>query len=386
MNMKRNLAFLIMLALAVSLGAAAAHAEAAADAAAAILDRGIERMEVQDYAGALAHFDEALAQGGDTAELHYYRGLALNRLYRHEEAEQSYGKAVELEPENARYLNEYGMTMVFFTGKLQDAYEAIEKAAELEPLNGEYIGDRGFALYLLNRYDEALVELERAIELAPDYDNAYYFAAIVQYELGAFQEAAGYCEEYLARVPIADEMRILLGDALFEMGRYTEALAAYDQAIAEGRLAAGDIVNYTSAEAQAEKPPLLQTYRLNDETVPSIDSIVGFRQISNTEAGFSISRGGPFVKVNYQSETVPADLLAYADALINGGWAAVAPEGDDSGGAIRLATESAQGGKVLTVTCEYGAGTYSILSQSGSGTLRRYADDDGNMMGEILPN
>ena len=360
--MKRTGIFFMVLALAASFGAVAAHAEVFSHPA-GVYDRGMELIEAQDYAGALAHFDAAIAENGSVAEFYYYRGLALSQLSRNEEAEQAYAKAVELEPENARYLIEYGMTMAFFAGKYQDAYEAVDMAVSLEPLNGEYAGDRGFVLYLLNRHDEALVELERAIELDPDYDNAYYFAAIVQHELGAFEEAVRYCEEYLARVPIADEMRLMLGDMQFELGRFTEALAAYDQAIASGRITAEDIVNYAAAEGQAEKPPALQTYYLDDETIPSIDAIVGYRVIVSTEAGFSISQGGPFVKVNYQSDSVLADLQAYTNALIDNGWAATVLSGDDSGGTIRLAIESTQDEKLLMITGEYTAGTYSILAK-----------------------
>jgi len=382
--MKRNLAFFVVMVLVVSLSAVAAHADAATDATTAVLDRGIELIEAQDYAGALVLFDEAIAESGDVAEFHFYRGWALNGLFRYEEAEQAYAKAVNLEPDNARYLLEYGMTMAFFAGKFQDAYEAVDKAVALEPHNGEYIGDRGFVLYCLSRLDEALADLERSIELEPDYDNAYYFAAIVQYELGVFEEAVRYSKEYLARVPIADEVRILLGDAQFELGNYAEALVAYDETISGSGITAEDIVNYTAAKEQAVKPPALQTYSIDKETIPSIDSIVGFREIVNTEAGFSISLGGSFVVVNYRSASVQADLQAYIDLLIDSGWACTAMEGDVSGGTIQLAHEATQDGKLLIVTCEYTAHAYSIRTHSADAALKRNTDDAGNKWGEII--
>jgi len=207
--------------------------------AAAVPDRGVELMEAQDYTGALAYFDAAIAENGGAAGFHYYRGQALINLYRNEEAELAFAKAVELAPENARYLDEYGTSLIY-AGKYLDAYEAIDKAVTLEPLNGEYIGDRGHVLYLLDRPGEALPELERAIELAPDYVNAYYFAAIIQKQLGAFEQAAGYCEAYLEKVPVADEMWLMLGDARMALGHYAEALAAYDGAIANGYFTAED--------------------------------------------------------------------------------------------------------------------------------------------------
>ncbi|MCL1854713.1 MAG: tetratricopeptide repeat protein [Clostridia bacterium] len=215
-----------------------------------LLARGQALLDAEAYEEALALFDEAAAESGDAAECHYYRGLALAHLLRDEEAERAFSNAVRIDPENARYLDEYGSSMIY-TGKVQDAYEAIDKAVTLEPLNGEYRGDRGFVLFLLNRPDEALADLEQAIQLAPDYANAYYFAAIIQQERGALEEVASHCEAYLARVPIADEVWLMLGDARMEQGRYTEALAAYDGAVANGYYVASDIANYAEAKEKA---------------------------------------------------------------------------------------------------------------------------------------
>ncbi|MCL2867410.1 MAG: hypothetical protein FWF47_06590 [Clostridia bacterium] len=141
-------------------------------------------------------------------------------------------------------------------------------------------------------------------------------------------------------------------------------------------LAAEDIANYADAADRAEKPPALQTYNINEEAIPSIDAIVGFRVITNTEAGFSFSLGGSFVKVHYQSGSVSADLQAYTEALIDKGRAAIMPQDADIGDTFRLAAESAADGKLLVVTCQFNEDTYSILSHQINGTLRRYTDDD----------
>jgi tetratricopeptide (TPR) repeat protein len=211
-----------------------------------IINHGMELMEAQDYDNMLVHFDAAIAENAVVAEYHYWRGYVLRHISRYEEAEHAFATAIEIEPDNASYWDEYGFTMLY-AGKYQEAYEAIDKAVTLEPSNGEYIGDRGYALFLLDRHEDALADLERAIEMAPDYENAYYFAVIIQSELGAFEEVVRLCKEFLARVPDDHYMWFLLGDAYFELGNYVEALAEYDRLIATGYYSAEDIANYAAA-------------------------------------------------------------------------------------------------------------------------------------------
>jgi hypothetical protein len=232
--------------------------------------------------------------------------------------------------------------------------------------------------------------LERAIELAPDYENAYYFAAIIEYELGAFEEVARYCEAYLERVPFADEARLMLGDAQFELGHFAEALAVYDRVIANGSFAEEDIENYAFAKARAAATESAGTqteqqnnYMLGDESVPSIESVVGSREMSSNFS-FGFDSSGSYLAVNYLSASVFADLQAYIEALIDSGWSATEMSGNDTDGVIQLATDSSQEGKVLAMTAEYTTGAYSIKVQITDGTLRRFTDNNGNKWGEIL--
>lgn len=134
-------------------------------------------------------------------------------------------------------------------------------------------------------------------------------------------------------------------------------------------------------QAVFEKLPALQAYTLDDESVPSIDSVVGFREITNSEAG--ISWGKPYVQIFYQSNTVMEDLEAYADFLINNNWVIIGMEGEAAGGKAQFAAESAMDGKLLLITAEFDTSSYSILVQRAGGTLTRYTEETGSGMGEV---
>lgn len=128
-----------------------------------------------------------------------------------------------------------------------------------------------------------------------------------------------------------------------------------------------------------EKPPALQTYAVDGESVPSIDSIVGFREITDTETG--VTGGNPYVSVSYQTAGAFADIQAYIDFLLNSGWAVTGLAGDDSDGMVQVATESGETGKLLMITADFTTDTYSILLRKTDGTLTRHTD--GSELGEV---
>jgi tetratricopeptide (TPR) repeat protein len=225
----------------------------------AAFKRGMELMDAEDYEGALALLNTAIAKNADVAEYHFNRGEALSSLDKFAESEQAYAKAVQLEPDNANYLCEYGYLMAWYNGKFQEGYEVLDQAVALEPSNGIYISVRGVLLNYLGRPLDALNEIERGIELEPDFVNAYFYAALVHYySLYEYEEAARYCEEFIRRAggeAWGGEAWRILGGAQYYLDNYAEALASFDKAIAVGYITAEDILIYDAAKRQAEAVP-----------------------------------------------------------------------------------------------------------------------------------
>ncbi len=62
----------------------------------------------------------------------------------------------------------------YHLGKYQDAIEDLDKAIELDPkLKNAYYG-RGDVKYALGNFQDAIEDYNKAIELMPDYAKAYY--------------------------------------------------------------------------------------------------------------------------------------------------------------------------------------------------------------------
>ena len=130
------------------------------------------------------------------AEQRYTEGVDAHDAERLEEAVTLYTEAIELDPELVEaYSNRsaaYGGL-----GRWDEALDDATRAVELEPtdvtvLAGAHL-NRGASYGALGRWDEALDDATKAIELEPNDEsllaNAYFVRAIAGAELGRDEEA-----------------------------------------------------------------------------------------------------------------------------------------------------------------------------------------------------
>jgi predicted Zn-dependent protease len=80
-------------------------------------------------------------------------------------AEAAARDALRIEPDNARALNFLGYLMADHDRRLPEAMELIRRALAAEPDNGAFVDSMGWLLFRMGRFDDARVQLERAVEL-----------------------------------------------------------------------------------------------------------------------------------------------------------------------------------------------------------------------------
>ena len=97
------------------------------------------------------------------------------------------------DPAKSRILMDEGNRLMMNYGKFDEAIDAFDKAIKYDKSNCEAYYLRGCAKINAKRYKEALVDLERAIELKPDYADAYFNMGRVYYIL---QDEDKACEYY----------------------------------------------------------------------------------------------------------------------------------------------------------------------------------------------
>ena len=123
--------------------------------------------KARDYALRAVALDETLA--------HAHTALATVRFYgdwNWAEADREYQRALQLNPGDAEA---HRMYSVFLTamGRADDAWTQILAAQNLDPLSNDNNTTAGWDLYCARRYDQALQQCQRALELTLNDENVH---------------------------------------------------------------------------------------------------------------------------------------------------------------------------------------------------------------------
>lgn len=122
---------------------------------------------------AKAAVKKALELDNNLSEAYAVRAL-VNLTYDYDltAAEINIKRAIQLQPNSdlAHWVN--SLTMAY-TGRFEDALKEIEAAQTIAPGSAMYERDRGRVLFYARRYDEAIVQLKRTLELKEDSVSAW---------------------------------------------------------------------------------------------------------------------------------------------------------------------------------------------------------------------
>lgn len=130
----------------------------------------------------------------ERASAHYNLGLAYTVSARIRQAEQSYLRAVELDPTMVQaWVNLGGVRMMHWN--FQGCLEANQKAAEINPDSAQIHFNMGQAYLYLNDPTNLLECSKRVLELERNHPAAHYFASVAYLAL----EDHGAAERHLAR-------------------------------------------------------------------------------------------------------------------------------------------------------------------------------------------
>ena len=120
---------------------------------------------------------------------------------------------------------------LYETGDFEAAIAAWDKAIELKPDYHQAWGNRGLGLKNLGRYEEAIASYDRAIELKPDFHKAYYNRGLALDELGRYEEAVAAYERVSELKPDFHKAWYSCGNSLDALEKSEAAIACYDRAI-----------------------------------------------------------------------------------------------------------------------------------------------------------
>ena len=188
---------------------------------------------MEDYQGALRDCNAAIERNPFSPGCYYARGYIYRQLNRLEEAEADYTEALRFSPENRTYMLLRADTraqMKHYDAALEDisqmlkrepqsasvwgekghisilkkdtltALEAFEKASQYDKTNPAVWSALGVTNLMLNREDEAYVQLTQAINLGSKWAGDYINRGIIHYHRHNYR---GALSDYDQAVKIA---------------------------------------------------------------------------------------------------------------------------------------------------------------------------------------
>ncbi len=240
-------------------------------------------------AGALERIDEALALNPRMVDAHLWRGMALQRLQRLEEAAASYREALRLNPQHVDALNNLG-TVLTSEGNFAEAAKLHETAIRLKPDRAHSHYSLGVALQRQGLLEAAVEKFERAIALKPEHVDAHNNLGVLLIDLRRSDEALEQLRRAVELDPRRAETYLNLGKALHNLGRFRETEAALREALE---------LYPEFAEARTALADILQTLGRNDEAIEHL------RYARETRPDYLSAGSNLAMKLSYQANVTP---------------------------------------------------------------------------------
>ena len=161
---------------------------------------------LERYDDALIYYNNYVEFRPDNEGASLGRAELLLRMNRLPDAILEYRRAVKRWPDSAMSLNAFGYTLADRTDEYREAEKLIRKALKLEPESAAIIDSMGWVLFKLGRYDEALIELDRAYRKLDDHEVAAHIVDVLD-ALGRNDEALELLQSAESRHPDSDLLK-----------------------------------------------------------------------------------------------------------------------------------------------------------------------------------
>ena len=191
---------------------------------------GKRKLKQEDYQGAIAEFDKALAANPNDINSLYARSLANFDLQNFTAAISDLDRVIELNPNDAVAYYSRGNSY----DSLEDYQSAIadlDEAIRLDPQFASAYNNRGSSYYNLGDYQNAIADLDEAIRLNPQFAVAYSNRGNSYRSLGDYQNAIADYDEAIRLNPQLALAYNNRGSSYYNLGDYQNAIANYDEAI-----------------------------------------------------------------------------------------------------------------------------------------------------------
>jgi TolB-like protein/Tfp pilus assembly protein PilF len=169
-----------------------------------------------------------------SSEGHTALGMVTLFDFKFAPSEQEFRRAIELNPNYATAHHWFGNSLLVTLGRFEEAIKEGRRAIELDPLSLIINADLGSTLMIARRYDEAIAQLRKTLALDGNFAYARWNLGEALYLKG---DLAAAIAEYEKASALDDDPEILalLGRAYAEAGKRDKALELLERLKTLGR-------------------------------------------------------------------------------------------------------------------------------------------------------
>jgi len=139
---------------------------------------------------------KALELDASSAEGHTARAIALCQLWKWNEAEQEFQRALALNPNSSNTHYFYAMEFLVSQKRLDQALEELRTAMSLDPLSPILNTNYASVLTMAHRYEDSLAQFQKALLADPGFKPAHYKLSLLYATTGHFGEAVSEFQKY----------------------------------------------------------------------------------------------------------------------------------------------------------------------------------------------
>ncbi len=164
------------------------------------LFNGLANMQLEEYDAAASSLEYGLAMtvGDDELREDFITMLADVYFFldAHDEADQYYEKALDINPDNATALNNYSYHLAERRERLDEALEMSARSLEMQPDNAAFLDTYGWIHYQKGNYEEARRWIGKALEASDEPgDTILEHYGDVLYKLGEKEKAMEFWQQ-----------------------------------------------------------------------------------------------------------------------------------------------------------------------------------------------
>ncbi len=157
---------------------------------------------------------------------------AIRAYYRNDfsQSEHLFKTLIKKDSDNAKYHNSLGITLLAMN-RYEEALLEMQKAIELEPNNARYHDNLSTTLHMMKHYEEALQEEQKAVDLEPDNARYHDSLGITLHAMKCYEDARLEKQKATELEPNNASYHNNLSTTLHTMELYEDALKEAQKAV-----------------------------------------------------------------------------------------------------------------------------------------------------------